>query len=208
TELREAIDHGELKPFEFRALKAIWFGRHLYQPLLYMKDKIVDISPAALNKGERRFIEDLKAFHDNDGGFFERKELYVLRNLSKGRGVGFFEAGNFHPDFILWLLVGDLQHVVFVDPKGILHLGADDPKIRFHRTIKEVEERLADPKVRLHSFIVSNTPSFKVRMLWGMEKEAMNARHILFQDEDAASYVRGMLSEVLASDRGHCTKDG
>ncbi len=35
------------------------------------------------------------------------KELYLLRNLSKGRGVGFFEAGNFHPDFILWLLGGD-----------------------------------------------------------------------------------------------------
>ena len=22
------------------------------------------------------------------------------------RGIGFFEAGNFYPDFILWLLVG------------------------------------------------------------------------------------------------------
>ena len=52
------------------------------------------------------FVEDLKAFHDGHADFFGTRELYLLRNLSKGRGVGFFEAGNFHPDFILWLLAG------------------------------------------------------------------------------------------------------
>lgn len=197
TELKEAIERGELKSLDFRTFKTIYFGRHLYQPLLYMQEKIVEIRPVALNKGERRFIDDLKRFHDNDGGFFTSKELYVLRNQSKGRGVGFFEAGNFHPDFILWLLVGDVQHVVFVDPKGILHLGATDPKIQFHESIKEIEQRLGDANVRLHSFIVSNTPSFKLRMVWGMEKAAMTARHILFQDEDAATYVRDMLTRIL-----------
>lgn len=25
--------------------------------------------------------------------------------MSKGRGVGFFEAGNFYPDFILWCFI-------------------------------------------------------------------------------------------------------
>ena len=199
TELRAAIERGELKSWEFRNLKAISFGRHLYQPLLYMREKIVEISPVALNKGERRFIEDLKAFHDRDAGFFEGNELYVLRNLSKGRGVGFFEAGNFHPDFILWLLVDGTQHVIFVDPKGILHLGANDPKIQFYAAIKEIEQRLGDRTVRLHSFVVSNTPSFKMRMLWGMEKDAMTARHILFQEEDAGSYVRGMLTAVVSA---------
>jgi multidrug transporter EmrE-like cation transporter len=49
-------------------------------------------------------IATLKAFHDGASGFFVQKELYLLRNLSKGRGVGFFEAGNFHPDFIFWLI--------------------------------------------------------------------------------------------------------
>src|SRR5208283_4350032 len=103
--------------------KAIWFGRHLYEPLLYVDHKIVEISPVPLNKGERRFVEDLEAFHGNDSGYFAGKELYLLRNLSKGRGVGFFEAGNFHPDFIVWLLTEDRQHVVFVDPKGIRNIG-------------------------------------------------------------------------------------
>jgi hypothetical protein len=151
------------------------FTRGFFVPLL----------PAVpLNKGERQFVDDLKAFHDNDGGFFGGKELYLLRNLSKGRGVGFFEAGNFHPDFILWLLIDGKQHVIFVDPKGIRNIGATDPKIQFYVDIKVIEQRLGDDNVRLHSFIVSNTPSFTMRMLWGLDKAAMTQRHIMFQEED------------------------
>ena len=192
-ELKAAIGKGELKPWEFQGMKAIWFGQHLYQPLLYLDTNVVEISPAPLNKGERLFVEDLKAFHDGNAEFFKGKELYLLRNLSKGRGVGFFEAGNFHPDFILWLLVGGKQHVIFVDPKGIRNLGPTDPKIQFHETIKEIEQRLGDPDVRLQSFIVSNTPSATMQMLWNMKKAEMQERHVLFQEEDKDSYVLSML---------------
>ena len=93
-------------------MKAIWFGRHLYEPLLYVDQKIVEISPVPLNKGERRFVEDLKTFHDKESDYFAGKELYLLRNLSKGRGVGFFEAGNFHPDFIVWLLTPGIANTL------------------------------------------------------------------------------------------------
>ena len=51
------------------------------------------------------------------------------RRLSRGRGVGFFEAGNFHPDFIVWQIEGKKQYVNFVDPKGILHLAPTDPNL-------------------------------------------------------------------------------
>ncbi|MEK6814344.1 MAG: DEAD/DEAH box helicase, partial [Nitrospirota bacterium] len=193
SELKAAIEQGDLKPWEFRGMKAIWFGKHLYQPLLYLDSNIVEISPAPLNKGERQFVEDLKTFHDGHADFFKTRELYLLRNLSKGRGVGFFEAGNFHPDFILWLLSGGQQHVIFVDPKGIRNLGPTDPKIQFHETIKEIEQRLGDANVRLQSFIVSNTPSATMQMLWNMEKGEMQKRHVLFQEEDRDSYVRSML---------------
>jgi hypothetical protein len=192
-ELKAAVQKGDLKPWEFQGIKAIWFGRHLYQPLLSLDRNIVEITPAPLNKGERMFVEDLRAFHDNNVAFFQDKELYLLRNLSKGRGVGFFEAGNFHPDFILWLLDGGKQHVIFVDPKGIRNLGPTDPKIQFHETIKEIEQRLGDPSVHLQSFIVSNTPSATMRMFWNMEKSEMQKRHVLFQEEDRDSYVRSML---------------
>ena len=199
TELRGAIEAGDLKPWEFRGIKAVWFSRHLYQPLLFVEGGAVEISPAPLNKGERRFVEDLKAFHDGSPDFFADKELYLLRNLSKGRGVGFFEAGNFHPDFILWLLAGDRQQVMFVDPKGIRQVPVDDPKVRFHETVKEIEERLGEPNIALESFLISNTPSHEMKKLWRIDKSAMLERHILFQKEDKGSYVRTMLQGVCDS---------
>ena len=190
-ELKTAINKGECKPWEFQGLKALWFGQHLYEPLLYLDSSIVEISPAALNKGERQFVEDLKMYHDQHGAFFETRELYLLRNLSKGRGVGFFEAGNFHPDFILWLVSGPKQHIIFVDPKGIRNLGPTDPKIQFHATIKEIEQRLGNPEVTLSSFIVSNTPAHTMQMLWGMDIAQMAERNIVFQEDPG--YIGGIL---------------
>ncbi|MBI1260582.1 MAG: DEAD/DEAH box helicase [Rhizobiales bacterium] len=199
TELKGLIESGNLKSWEFSGMKAIWFGRHLYEPLLYLDQNIVEVSPVPLNKGERNLVEDVKAFHDGAPEFFADKELYLLRNLSKGRGVGFFEAGNFHPDFILWLIVGGHQYIAFIDPKGIRNLGFNDPKIQFFQTIKDIERRLAEPSVTLSSFIISNTPSHVMRLLWAVEKPAMDSRNILFQDEDKAIYVREMMQRIATS---------
>ena len=196
-ELKAAIANGSLLPWEFQGLKAVWFDRHLYQPLLYMDSNLVEISPVPLNKGERRFVEDMKAHHDKSATFFADKQLYLLRNLSRGRGVGFFEAGNFHPDFIVWLLVGEQQYVIFVDPKGIRNIGLTDPKIQFFEAIKDIQTRLGDSNITLESFIVSNTPSHTMRMLWGIEKAQMESAHILFQDEDQDTYVESMLNSVF-----------
>ena len=82
-------------------------------------------------------------------------------------------------------------------PKGIRNLGLTDPKIQFYTTIKEIEQRLGDASVHLESFIVSNTPSHTMRMLWSMGKQAMAARHILFQEEDKETYVKTMLESVV-----------
>ena len=194
NELKTSIEKGTLKPWAFRGMKAIWFDKHLYQPLLYLERNVVEVSPAPLNRGEHQFVEDLQAFYESNAEFFETRELYLLRNLSKGRGVGFFEAGNFHPDFILWLIADREQQVIFVDPKGIRNLGPSDPKIRFHETIKEIEQRIGDPSVHLQSFIVSNTPSATMRMLWHMEKSEMQQRNVLFQEEDKDTYVGAMLN--------------
>lgn len=195
-ELKAAIEGGDMRPWTFGAMKAVWFDRHLYQPLLFLDANGVEISPVALNRGELQFVEDLKAHYDRKTGFFDGRELYLLRNLSRGRGVGFFEAGNFHPDFILWLLAKDRQHVIFVDPKGIRHLGISDPKIQFCATIKDIERRLGDGRVSLDSFIVSNTSSATMRMLWGLDKRELSARQILFQEEDKDSYVQSMFDAV------------
>lgn len=202
-ELRGHIEKGRLKPWEFAGLKAVWFGRHLYEPLLYLEGKAVEISPVPLNPGEYRFIEDLKAHHGTHPDYFRGKELYLLRNLSKGRGVGFFEAANFYPDFILWILMEEKQHIAFIDPKGMRNLEhiTSDPKITFHRTIKEIERRLGDEKVHLHSFIISNTPSHIMKMHWSVDKSVMSAHHILFQEEDMDTYI-GQMFETLMVDIG------
>jgi hypothetical protein len=199
SELKGLIVTGKLKQWEFSGLKAISFGRHLYEPLLYLDQNIVEVSPTPLNKGELSLVEDIKEFHDASPAFYADKELYLLRNLSKGRGVGFFEAGNFHPDFILWMIVGGRQYISFVDPKGIRNLGFNDPKIQFFETIKDIERRLADPSVTLSSFIISNTPSHVMRLLWTVEKPAMDTRNILFQHEDKATYIRNMMYRIVGS---------
>jgi hypothetical protein len=48
------------------------------------------------------------------------KELFLLRNLSRGKGIGFFSGSGFYPDFLLWLTEPGRQRLVFVDPHGLL----------------------------------------------------------------------------------------
>ena len=198
-ELKALIEAGDLQPWQFGGLRAIWFGQHLYEPLLHLAGSAVEIRPVPLNVGERRFVEDIKAYFDTEPALLKNAELYLLRNLSKGRGVGFFEAGNFYPDFIVWLLAGGRQYISFVDPKGIRNLGFTDPKIQFFETIKHIEVRLADPIVTLNSFIISNTPSHVMELQWAVDKADMTARNILFQDEDKDTYIPTLLSKALTA---------
>ena len=101
--------------------------------------------------------------------------------------------------------VGGKQYVSFVDPKGIRNLdGAEDPKISFFKTVKQLEQRLADPEVIMNSFIIANT-KFEQVDHWltpgtgkKMSKAAFEARHVLFQNEDKATYIGKMLRKSLA----------
>lgn len=199
-QLKTAIESGRPVEWSFRGLKAIFFDRHLYQPLLAADNGRVQVSPTPLNKGESRFVEDLKTFCASNPDVLDGTELYLLRNLSKGRGIGFFEAGNFHPDFILWLVRGQQQDIVFIDPKGLLQISRDDPKVRFHETIKEIERRLDDATVSLHSFILSISTSDKVSARWGLTKEEMERRHVLFPGEGTNNYIRRLIQTVLDGD--------
>jgi len=133
-------------------------------------------------------------FAEQNPSYFQGRQAYLLRNLSRGRGVGFFEAGNFHPDFIAWVVEAGKQRITFIDPKGIRNLSANDDKIRFCKTIKEIETRLGDPDVTLSSFIVSNTPSYVMEKQWGMPKAKMLGSHIVFQEEDRDTYIGTILA--------------
>ncbi len=192
-ELKDAISRGEVKRLEFRGIETIWYKYHLFRPLLGLRSDAVEITPAPLNESEYTFVRDLQSFHSYYPDFFKNREIYLLRNLSHGRGIGFFEAGNFYPDFILWVVSEEKQQVLFVDPKGVRHLSPDDPKIQFFKTIKEIEERLGDPNISLHSFIVSNTSSNEISPLWQMDKSEIENMNVLFQEDDYSAYIKKML---------------
>jgi hypothetical protein len=198
-QLKCSIERGELRDIDLANFQAISFDQHLYVPLIHLKSDLVEVRPVHLNEGERDFIIDLRSFYQENRAVFGEKELYLLRNQSRGRGVGFFEAGNFYPDFILWLVDGRHQHITFVDPKGISHLkGPDDPKINFYRTIKGLEARLGDTNVTLHSFILSNTPYEQVSW-WdsGITLADFESRHVLFTKSDRNIYIRKMVNEIF-----------
>ena len=166
------------------SFEAIQFDQHLYQPIIAIKNSDIKVTPAPLNSGEAKFVHSLKDYLRQNPAL-EGEELYLLRNMSRGKGVGFFDAGNFYPDFILWLLRGDKQHINFVDPKGIQHLSShNDPKVEFHKTIKEIEREMGDENVHLNAFIISVTPSSAMSKKWTDWKlDDYLARNILFQQK-------------------------
>ncbi len=202
TDLAAKVAAGNLREVSFNAIKALRWDPHLYQPLIHISGTtMVELSPVELNVGEWDFIAHLRKFHGEKAAFFADKEFYLLRNRSK-KGIGFFEAGNFYPDFIVWLLHAGQQYVTFVDPKGLLHTqGFDDPKIAFHERIKELETRLrsSTPDLVLNSFILSAT-SFRQIHWWDKLKtqKDFEERHILFQTDDAEGYIGKMFAGIIA----------
>ena len=218
-QLHEKLENREFQEtFELDKtnLGAIFFARHLYQPLLYMSskayiseetgEKLIEMKPVALNEGERGFVNDLKSFYESTPEFFEGKELYLLRNQSRS-GIGFFEASGFYPDFILWLIVGHKQYVTFIDPKGIRNLdgGMQSHKIQLFNSLKSViANRINDPDMTLDSFIIANTHHSEVRHWQGGETiEGFNRNHVYFQKEQKSQYVNLMLRSILGDTSNH-----
>ena len=203
NELKEKLENRTFREkWSFGNLKAIGFARHLYQPLICFKNnETLKISPVPLNAGEQGFVEDLKAYYATSPATLAGKELFLLRNQSKGKGVGFFEAGNFYPDFILWIIADGRQYVAFIDPKGLTRIhGFDDPKIKFCKKVKEIQKQLGDPDVVLNSYIVSNTDRRDIEWWAGGEdtEQAFSGNHVLFQKEDKNTYIDGIISSMLA----------
>jgi len=203
---------GKLREYTFGKLTIFRFDRHLYQPLIHVKQGAVGLSikPTYLNNHEKQFIEDIKAWCAREvNGALKNRQLYVLRNQSRGRGVSFFDEGNFYPDFILWLLEDTRQHIIFADPHGLVHAKAfSDSKLRFSKRIKEIEARLADKNVCLDAFTLSPTSFsatkyFDESLLEHRDPVRTKARfqehHILFMYDDAETYISTLFTAVLGA---------
>lgn len=197
TEVRNLAESVKAERFPLRPghhVKPIPLDEHLYLPLLTANERYMTLTPPALNDGEQQFVRDFRDHCSKNQPTGVR--YHLLRNLSRGHGVGFFEANNFHPDFILWAVMGRRQHIAFVDPKGLVHMGPGNPKVRLRERIKEIESRLGDPDVRLDSFTLSVTESGTVKAQWGMTKAEMADRHVLFMKEDRDTYIGEMLRRM------------
>lgn len=178
-------------------LQACRFGMHLFQPLFNLRQGgKITILPVALNESEFQFVEDLKEWVESNTESLDNEgmELFLLRNLSRGKGVGFFEAGNFHPDFIMWMIVDGKQYVTFIEPHGLLHEGPDAEKIQFYKRIKDLEHRLNSPDVILNSFILSWTQYPQLR--WGIPQKEMEANHVLFMMDDRSGYINKLFKTL------------
>lgn len=208
TAVKQLIDEGQrIYETETRELPNIHFDRHLYQPLLLERDVRIQSEPPGLKPSEAKFVRDLREFVSREaGGLLAGKEVFLLRNLSRGKGIGFFESEGFYPDFILWVKHNSRQRIVFVEPHGMLREKAywTSDKARLHERLRSLSqtwgERTGLNGVTLDSFIVSATPYNTLRDYYGdgnWTREGFAEKHILFSDD--AGYCSKLFEGSLTS---------
>lgn len=203
-------------------LPSLVFDRHLYQPLLAhgfysagagsfeeMPD-IVSV-PTGLNRGEARFVVQLRAALQDPtvAARLGNRQIYLLRNLSRARGIGFFAgdsaASTFYPDFILWVISGTTQKIVFIDPKGLHNLEPRDFSNYKVRLFKELRNSLSDIampegwQIELDSYLISDKGYDDVRrgfggLAPGDGREKFDENHILFPDRAADDLLQLILA--------------
>ncbi len=185
----------------------IHFDRHLYQPTPLKADgETPTFSPPGLEPSEREFVAHLRAFLKNPRADLPADaEIFLLRNLSRGDGVGFFtENSGFYPDFILWIKTPAAQRIVFVEPHGMIHEDAPDKsgKARLYKYLHELAAEIArrspeNANVSLDSFIISATPreTLKNKYSGDWSIERFKRYHILFPDPKG-KYMANIISGI------------
>lgn len=210
SDVEELIkDMERLYKEETRELPRIHFDRHLYQPLLVERGEEIKMTPPGLKESEKQFVKDLKDYwmEEKDKSLAE-VEVFLLRNLSRGIGIGFFEERGFYPDFILWIKEDKKQHIVFLEPHGMLHAEAymHDKKARLHEDLpelaKDISRRSKLSDITLDSYIISATPYEDLHKKFDngtWDKKRFAASHILFLEPRAQyDYVNKIFKDQLS----------
>ena len=192
---------GEANQWNAGQMVAISFGHHLYYPMFAIEGDVpLKMRPLAFDApSEIQFVRDLESFYKSSGQqLIGKRSIYLLRNAdSKAKGLGFALAGNFYPDFLLWLVddeTGD-QWLSFVDPKGLRQMNLNDPKLGLYKQIKEIEAKLGDPKLTLNAFILSAT-SFSDLLNVSFKKSDLEERNVLFMDDGATVYLSKLFANL------------
>ncbi|MGN0820416.1 MAG: DEAD/DEAH box helicase family protein [Akkermansia sp.] len=173
----------------------IAFKQHLYSPLFYVSNRgslPFTYKPISLGAAsEEQFVRDLQTFYNSPAGkeHFENIDLYLMRNATnKLKGIGFAQAGNFYPDFMMWIIdkTTKQQYLTFIDPKGLRNVPFTSPKLNFAEEIKALQKAVnqnCDNPIILNSVILSSTP-YSDEILKQHTHEEYDSKHILFLGED------------------------
>jgi hypothetical protein len=212
TKLIEAIeqlrkDVDLLYKRETNELPRLYFDRHLYLPLLLKRSDNLSSIPSGLEESEAEFVGDLKDYWEKEKDeSLNKKEVFLLRNLSRGKGIGFFENSGFYPDFILWVIDRTGQRIVFIEPHGMLHAKAYiyDEKAQLHERLpglaEEIGERSRKKNITLDSFIISATPYDDLYKRYDdgtWDRARFAEMHILFPERnDKYDYIKAIFETI------------
>lgn len=193
---------GEASKWNAGQMVAICFDSHLYYPLFAIEGAVpLKMRPLSFDApSEIQFIRDLEAFYQSELGrqVIGTRNLYLLRNAdTKAKGLGFALAGNFYPDYLLWLVDDETgeQFLNFIDPKGIRQMNLTDPKLGLYKEVKVLQAKLADLKLILNAFILSATP-FSDLLNVTCKKTDLEERNVLFMSDGKDDYLKKMFSKI------------
>lgn len=217
SEIQEVIN--QLEEFNNGKLPDKWknwdsfiihLDNHLYTPLIIWKENKEEINsiPVRLNEGETKFLVDFKNFLGRNSNLLENYDIFLLRNLSK-RGIGFFISSGFYPDFIVWIVKENKQHIIFIDPKGIRNLGNfNDDKIQLCVSyIKDIEKKISEElkskgekvNLQLDAFILSISNYDDIKGTFGEgnhTREDFENHNVVFQED--AEYLEKIFEKIGA----------
>jgi hypothetical protein len=194
---------GEANQWNAGQMVAICFDSHLYYPLFAIEGAVpLKMRPLAFDApSEIQFVRDLEAFYKSSVGqqIIGKRSLYLLRNAdTKAKGLGFALAGNFYPDFLLWLIDDETgeQWLNFVDPKGLRQMNLTDPKLQLYKEVKVLQDKLGDPKLTLNAFIVSGT-QFASLLNVSCKQVDLEDRNVLFMTDGGQVYLKKMFDKIV-----------
>ena len=183
---------------------AVYIENHLYQPLLAIDTRkdLFQTTPPALVKSEQDFVKDLRSYLEKQcSTSLASKQIFLLRNQSRGKGVGFYQNEGFYPDFILWILDDRKQRIVFIEPHCMVHEAINyyNDKILLHKRLRKFSERqrFQDKSVHMDSYIISTTDLPTLRHKHRDKNiQDFEALHILCRNPSDPTYLSPIFEET------------
>lgn len=189
-----------------KGLQMLCLDGHLYTPIFACLERAelpFSIQPLAIgDESEVRLISDLVNAKESGklNEWTHGKDLYLLRNASnKSKGLGFALAGNFYPDFLLWLVdkqTGE-QWLSLIDPKGIRNMDLGDAKFGLHDELQRLANELGIRTPILSAFVLSVTKQSDLINASKMTEKDFADKHILFMDNNQV-YLKQMFKMMMS----------